>query len=57
MHFVAVCLPGPSQLDLSAVPVSISAGSLRTYVLLDFKVAKWAVSSSVFGKKFPTAEL
>ncbi len=37
-----------SQLDFSALPVLISAVSLRrltTYVLLDFKVAKWAVSS------------
>jgi hypothetical protein len=37
-----------SQLDISAIPVSISAISLRrltTYKLLDFKVAKWAVSS------------
>jgi hypothetical protein len=37
-----------SQLDFSAIPVSISAVSLRrlsTYIFLDFKVAKWAVSS------------
>jgi hypothetical protein len=34
-----------SQLDLSAIPFSISAVSLRrlsTYILLDFKIAKWA---------------
>jgi hypothetical protein len=37
-----------SQLDISAIPVSISAVSLRRvtiYILSDFKVAKWAVSS------------
>jgi hypothetical protein len=37
-----------SQLDFSAIPVSISAVSLRritTYILLDFNIAKWAVSS------------
>jgi hypothetical protein len=37
-----------SQLDFSAIPVSISAVSLRrlkTDILLDFKVAKWAISS------------
>jgi hypothetical protein len=36
------------QLDFSAIPVSISAVSLRKltpYILLDFKVAKWAVPS------------
>ncbi len=35
-------------LAFSDIPVSLSAVSLRrlsTYVLLDFKVAKWAVSS------------
>jgi hypothetical protein len=37
-----------SQLDFSALPVLISTVSLRrltTFVRLDFKVAKWAVSS------------
>jgi len=37
-----------SQQDFSAIPVSISAVSLRrlsTYILLDFKVTKWAISS------------
>jgi hypothetical protein len=37
-----------SQLDFFAIPVSISPVSLRrlsTYILLDFKVAKWADSS------------
>jgi hypothetical protein len=36
-----------SKLDFSAITVSVSAVSLRrltTYILLDFKVAKWAVS-------------
>jgi hypothetical protein len=36
------------QLEFSAIPVTISAVSLRrltTYILLDFKVATWAVSS------------
>jgi hypothetical protein len=35
-------------MDFSAIPVSISAVSLRrltTFRLLDFKVPKWAVSS------------
>jgi hypothetical protein len=59
---------------LFAIPVSIAAVSLRrvsTYLLLDFKVAKWAVSSlthlcgnqaafvfvpSVLEKKFLTGE-
>ncbi len=33
-----------SQLDFSAIPVSISAVSLRrlsTYIFFDFKIAKW----------------
>jgi hypothetical protein len=34
-----------SQLDFSAIPVSISAVSLEGYILVDFEVAKWAVSS------------
>jgi hypothetical protein len=37
-----------SQLDFSAIPVSISAVSSRrltTNIHFDFKVAKWAVSS------------
>jgi hypothetical protein len=37
-----------SPLDFSAIPVSISAvslGGLTTYILLDFKVATWTVSS------------
>ncbi len=45
MFLRSVCLV---PLDFSAIPVSISAASLRrltTYILLDFKVAKWAVSS------------
>jgi hypothetical protein len=44
----SVCLaPAAGLLNFSAIPVSISAVSLRrlsTYILLDFKVAKWAVS-------------
>jgi hypothetical protein len=37
-----------SQLDFPAIPVSISAVSFRrftAYILLNFKVANWAVSS------------
>jgi hypothetical protein len=37
-------------LDFSAIPVSIyavSLGKLSTYIILDFEVEKWAVSSSV----------
>jgi hypothetical protein len=37
-----------SVLDCSVIPVSISTvslGKLSTYILLDFKVGKWAASS------------
>jgi hypothetical protein len=44
-----VCLV--PELDFSAIPVSISELSLKDYQLiyfLDFKVAKWAVSSLTY---------
>jgi hypothetical protein len=49
----SVCLV--PRLDFSAIPISISAVSLEsisTYILLDFKVAKWVVSSLTHSKKF-----
>jgi hypothetical protein len=39
-----------SQLDFATIPVSISAVSSRklpTYILLDFKIAKWAETSNL----------